>query len=164
MKRRLTIDFSPRQGDLLAVNGFEHRHCRWMIGSFVGQAWVETFDLFAFALQSARDLHLDQALDSYCQGQQVGQPRDLVIVPHEDRINPNRFTLEPVVIAFSAPVRSIVRHTSLERNFRGRIRELYAPAQSASGGGDCLPIPGDAFDLAASPHNLPLRTVISGAA
>src|SRR6266508_2851886 len=87
VKRRLTVKFNPSQSDLLAVDSFEHRDRGRMIGPFIGQACIEAFDLFALALQTARDLHFDQVLDAHGYRQQVGQPYDLIIVTYEDRLS-----------------------------------------------------------------------------
>src|SRR5262245_4782790 len=163
MNRRLTIEFSSRQSDLLAVDGFEQGNRRRVIGTLVRQTWIEAFDLFALALQSPCDLYLDQALYPDCQCQQISHSDDLVIVAHEERVNPDRLILEPVVVALSAPVSAIVSDTNLERNCRRRIAELHAPAQSPPSLGNCLAIALDAFHLAAALDDFTFRSVSPGA-
>ena len=76
----MTVEFNPSQCDLLAVDGFEHRGRGRMISPFIGQPWIEAFDLFALALQAARDLNFDQVLDAHSYRQQVGQLCDLIVV------------------------------------------------------------------------------------
>ena len=76
--------------------------------------------------------HLDQALDPHGQRQQVSQSRDLIVVPHKNRINSDRLAFETIVIALPAPVRPIVLDASLERNFgwRGSSRPSGSTARS----------------------------------
>src|SRR6266540_1790857 len=134
VKRRLTVKFNPSQSDLLAL-----------------------------ALQTARDLHFDQVLDAHGYRQQVGQPYDLIIVTYKDRINPDRFALEPVVIALPTPVGAIVIHASLQRDIFRRVAQLHAPTQSASGLEDRLSVAFDTFYHATSLDDLAPRAVNASA-
>jgi len=138
VKRPLTVEFSPSQSDLLAFDHFEHRDRGRMISPFIGQPWIEAFDLSALALQAARDLHFDQALDARSYRQQVSQPRDLIVVTYKDRINPDWFALEPVVVALPTLIGAIVIHASLQRDLFRRVAQLHAPTRSAPGLGDRL--------------------------
>src|SRR5215475_12421259 len=163
VKRRLTVEFNPSQSDLLARDGFEHRDRGRMISPFIGQPWIEAFDLFALALQAARDLHFDQALDAHSYRQQVSQPRDLIVVTYKDRINPDWFALEPVVIALPTPIGAILIHASLHRDLFRRVAQLHAPTQSASGLGDRLLVAFDTLDHVTSLDDLAPRAVSTGA-
>src|SRR5262245_25839642 len=163
VKRSLTVEFSPSQSDLLSVDRFEHRDRGRMISPLSGQAWIEAFDLFALALQAARDLHLDQALDAHSYRQQVGHPRDLIIVTYKDRINPERFAFEAAVIALPTPVGAIVIDASLQRDLFRRIAQLHAPTRSASGLEDRLSVAFDTFYHATSLDDLAPRAVNTGA-
>src|SRR5262249_61536401 len=124
-----------------------------------GRPWIEAFDLFALALLAARDLRFDQALDAHSYRQQVGQPRDLIIVTYKDRINPDWFALEPVVIAPHTPIGAIVIHASLQRDIFRRVAQLHAPTQSASGLEDRLLVAFDTLDHVTSLDSLAPRAV-----
>src|SRR5215475_7986801 len=157
MNRPLTVKFNPGQSNLLAVDRLEHRDRSRMIGRLIGQAWIEPFDLFALALQAARDLHFDQVLDAHSYRQQVGQPPDLIVVTYKNRINPDRVALEPVVIALPTPVGAIVLGASLQRDLFRRVAQLHAPTQSASGLGDRLLVAFDTLYHVTSLDDLTLR-------
>src|SRR5262249_15488525 len=147
MPARLPIKLDLGQGDLFTRDRFEHRDRRWRGRCSLRLSGIQALHRFLFALQTALNLPLEDARGPRRQRQKASQPLDLIVVVYINRINPDGFRFEPMIISLASPVRTIVIDALLERNRLRRIGQQRLPAQSLAMRGNRGFLPFDARDL-----------------
>src|SRR5262249_14799878 len=146
MPDRLSIKLDLGQRDLFSRDRFQHRDRRRGGCCSLRLSGIQALHHFLFALQTALNLPLEDARGARRQRQKASQPLDLIVVAYINRINPDWFRFEPMIISLASPVRSIVIDALLERNRVRRISQQRLPAQSLAMRGNRSFLPSDARD------------------
>lgn len=96
------------QDDLGPSKGLEEAFTRWLLGSSVRVAFVETGQCFIHLVQAATNLAFDQGQQPEGNGQEVSQADNLVVTTHEQRAETQGQVFDQVEVTFQRPIAAVM--------------------------------------------------------